>query len=91
MAAKLYANGRTGSKEYVPGRNTARGTEYGYNIDAKFEGQQEREPALKAAPVPSSSRSSDPCWATAVPWHSSPSVVIFEKGGLRNFRMGRSA
>ena len=37
-AAKLYANGRTGSKEYVPGRDTPRGTEYGYNIDAKFEG-----------------------------------------------------
>jgi hypothetical protein len=36
--AKLYANGRTGSKEYVPGRDTPRGTEYGYNIDAKFEG-----------------------------------------------------
>jgi hypothetical protein len=35
--AKLYANGRTGSKEYVPGRDTPRGTEYGYNIDAKFE------------------------------------------------------
>jgi hypothetical protein len=35
---KLYANGRTGSKEYVPGRDTPRGTEYGYNIDAKFEG-----------------------------------------------------
>src|ERR1039458_3581695 len=35
--SKLYANGRTGSKEYVPGRDTPRGTEYGYNIDAKFE------------------------------------------------------
>ena len=34
---KLYANGRTGSKEYVPGRDTPRGTEYGYHIDAKFE------------------------------------------------------
>jgi hypothetical protein len=36
--ASLYANGRTGSKEYVPGRDTPRGTEYGYNIDAHFEG-----------------------------------------------------
>jgi hypothetical protein len=36
--AKLYAKGRTGSKEYVPGRDTPRGTEYGYNIDAKFAG-----------------------------------------------------
>jgi len=36
--AKLYATGRTGSKKYVPGRDTPRGTEYGYNIDAKFEG-----------------------------------------------------
>ena len=34
---KLYATGRTGSKEFVPGRDTPRGTEYGYNIEAKFE------------------------------------------------------
>jgi hypothetical protein len=37
-AGKLYAKGRTGSKEYVPGRDTPRGTEYGYNIDAHFKG-----------------------------------------------------
>lgn len=36
--ASLYAKGRTGSKEYVPGRDTPRGTEYGYNIEAQFEG-----------------------------------------------------
>jgi hypothetical protein len=36
--AKLYAVGRTGSKEYVPGRDTPRGTEYSYNIDAHFKG-----------------------------------------------------
>jgi hypothetical protein len=36
--ASLYAKGRTGSKEYVPGRDTPRGTEFGYNIDAHFEG-----------------------------------------------------
>jgi len=36
--AALYAKGRTGSKEYVPGRDTPRGTEYGYNIEAHFEG-----------------------------------------------------
>jgi len=35
-AGKLYATGRTGSKEYVPGRDTPRGTEYNYNIDAHF-------------------------------------------------------
>jgi len=35
-SAKLYAAGRTGSKEFVPGRDTPRGTEYGYNIDAHF-------------------------------------------------------
>jgi hypothetical protein len=35
--ASLYAKGRTGSKEYVPGRDTAKGTEYGYNINAHFE------------------------------------------------------
>jgi hypothetical protein len=33
---KLYATGRTGSKEFVPGRDTPRGTEYNYNIDAHF-------------------------------------------------------
>jgi hypothetical protein len=33
---KLYAKGRTGSKEFVPGRDTPRGTEYAYNIDAHF-------------------------------------------------------
>lgn len=37
-SAKLYATGRTGSKEYVPGRDTPRGTEYSYNIDAHFKG-----------------------------------------------------
>lgn len=37
-AGKLYATGRTGSKEYVPGRDTPRGTEYSYNIDAHFKG-----------------------------------------------------
>jgi len=36
--AKLYATGRTGSKEYVPGRDTPRGTEYSYSIDAHFKG-----------------------------------------------------
>jgi hypothetical protein len=35
---KLYATGRTGSKEYVPGRDTPRGTEYSYNIEAHFKG-----------------------------------------------------
>ncbi|HEY1757312.1 MAG TPA: hypothetical protein VGG72_18205 [Bryobacteraceae bacterium] len=34
--AKLYATGHTGSKEYVPGRDTPRGSEYNYNIDAHF-------------------------------------------------------
>jgi len=33
----LTATGRTGSKEYVPGRDTPRGTEYSY-IDAHFQG-----------------------------------------------------
>ena len=35
--ANLYANGRTGSKEMVPGQDTPRGTEYGYSISAHFE------------------------------------------------------
>jgi len=33
---KLYATGRTGSKEFVPGRDTPRGSEYNYNIEAHF-------------------------------------------------------
>jgi hypothetical protein len=33
---KLYAKGFTNSKEFVPGRDTPRGTEYDYNIDAHF-------------------------------------------------------
>src|ERR1700722_1126450 len=37
---KLYATGRTGSKEYVPGRDTPRGTEYSYSVDAHFKGTQ---------------------------------------------------
>ncbi|HVI09125.1 MAG TPA: hypothetical protein VND65_12615 [Candidatus Binatia bacterium] len=35
-AARLYATGRIGSKEFAPGRDTPRGTEYSYNIDARF-------------------------------------------------------
>jgi hypothetical protein len=37
-SGKLYATGRTGSKEFVPGRDTPSGTEYNYNIDAHFAG-----------------------------------------------------
>jgi len=33
---QLYADGRTGSKEYVPGRETPPGTEFGYHIKAQF-------------------------------------------------------
>ncbi len=36
--ASLYAKGRTGSPQFVPGNDTPKGTEYGYNIDAHFEG-----------------------------------------------------
>src|SRR5277367_5039747 len=37
-SGKLYATGRTGSKEYVPGRDTPRGTEYSYHLEAHFKG-----------------------------------------------------
>ena len=37
---KLHARGRTGSKEYVPGRDTPRGTEYSYSIEAHFTGSK---------------------------------------------------
>ena len=35
--AKLYADGYTGSKEYVPGTDTAKGTNFGYHINATFD------------------------------------------------------
>jgi len=34
---RLYANGMTGSKEYVPGTDTPRGTEFGYHINSHFD------------------------------------------------------
>jgi hypothetical protein len=36
----LLARGLTGSKDYVPGRETPRGTEYAYHVDARFDGNQ---------------------------------------------------
>jgi hypothetical protein len=35
--ARLYATGKTGSKEYVPGTDTPRGTEFGYHISSHFD------------------------------------------------------
>jgi hypothetical protein len=37
-AARLYVKGNTGSKEFVPGRDTPRGTDYGYDVDSRFDG-----------------------------------------------------
>ena len=34
---KLYAEGKTGSKEFVPGTDTLRGTDFGYHIMAHFD------------------------------------------------------
>jgi hypothetical protein len=48
--ASLYAKGRTGSKEYVPGRDTPRGTEYGYNIEAHFDGSTGTGTRLEGRP-----------------------------------------
>ena len=36
-AATLYAQGKTGSKEFVPGRDTQPGTDLGYHVKAHFE------------------------------------------------------
>jgi hypothetical protein len=36
-SARLYAKGMTGSKEYVPGRDTQPGTDFGYHVKAQFE------------------------------------------------------
>ena len=35
--AKLYAKGQTNGKEFVPGRDTAPGTEFGYHVNAHFD------------------------------------------------------
>ncbi len=35
--AELYAAGKTGSKEFVPGTDTPRGTDFGYHIRAHFD------------------------------------------------------
>ncbi len=37
MARKAYASGKTGSKEFVPGMDTPRGTDFGYHIRAHFD------------------------------------------------------
>jgi hypothetical protein len=34
---KLYAQGKTGSKEFVPGVDTPRGTDFGYHVNANFD------------------------------------------------------
>jgi hypothetical protein len=34
--ATLYAQGLTGSREFVPGRDTPRGTQYGYTLQSRF-------------------------------------------------------
>jgi hypothetical protein len=47
---KLYATGRTGSKEYVPGRDTPRGTEYNYSIEAHFKGETGTGTRLEGRP-----------------------------------------
>jgi len=49
-AGKLYATGHSGSKEFVPGRDTPRGTEYNYNIDAHFEGKTGTGTRLEGRP-----------------------------------------
>ena len=49
-AGKLYATGRTGSKEYVPGRDTPRGTQYSYSIEAHFKGASGTGARLEGRP-----------------------------------------
>jgi len=36
-SGELYAAGKTGSKEFVPGTDTPRGTDFGYHIRAHFD------------------------------------------------------
>ena len=60
--ARLYAQGLTGSKEFVPGTDTPRGTSFGYHVRAHFDARhgEGKAPALKAVPAHSNSRSSRP-------------------------------
>jgi hypothetical protein len=48
--ARLYASGQTGSKEFVPGRDTPRGTAYGYDIEAHFAGARGTGTRLEGRP-----------------------------------------
>jgi hypothetical protein len=36
-SATLYAQGKTGGKEFVPGRDTQPGTDFGYHVKAHFD------------------------------------------------------
>ena len=58
-AARLYATGRTGSKEFVPGTDTPRGTGTAIALTRTFRARQEPARASRAAPALCSSRSSD--------------------------------
>ena len=47
---RLYAQGRTGGKDFVPGRETPRGTEYGYEIEAHFDADKGSGTRLQGRP-----------------------------------------
>ena len=80
--ASLYAKGRTGSKEYVPGRDTPRGTEYGYNIDASSMVLQGQGRVSRAVRARSSFRSSKK-------WSSVVGTQIFDDCGTRAYVVQR--
>lgn len=48
--AQLYARGLTGSPSFVPGRDTARGTDYGYHVNARFAGASGAGTRLEGRP-----------------------------------------
>lgn len=49
-AAQLYARSLTGSPSFVPGRDTARGTDYGYHVNARFAGASGTGTRLEGRP-----------------------------------------
>jgi hypothetical protein len=49
-AAKVFARGRTGSPAFVPGRDTPRGTDYGYDVEAHFQDSQGAGARLEGRP-----------------------------------------
>jgi len=49
-SATLHAAGKTGYKQYVPGQQMARGTDFGYDISAQFHDRDGKGTRLEGRP-----------------------------------------